>query len=355
MEKKYYSARKIKPANREGWVIEFRHPLVKDSRGKPGKKIRKGLGTSNEDEAENFVQQMNSLLNDESYWQPSSRKKALDQNFNEGVVNAFYGEIDYILQNYENLRNDAIPLKSSEKGYSRVLLLGATGAGKTTFLRQIMGTDPIKEKFPATSTAKTTVFDSEIILSEGNYKGVITFYTEGETREFIKESIKNAMKKYFETNNDKETLRIFLEDEEQRFRLSYIMGKIKDKKRYLRNDNINNTSEKTSNENNVTEEEQKVFENKISNFLEKIKAISDSIASYCSSELVKNEILTEDDKIALEQQIIEYMDSYEEEDMLSLVDEILDEIELRFATLDKTNLVTEKFGWPIYWFKRNIQ
>ncbi|MCL5027664.1 MAG: ABC transporter ATP-binding protein [Bacteroidetes bacterium] len=353
MGNKYYTARKIKPANREGWVIEFRHPLIKDSNGKTGKKIRRGLGTSDEVEAEKLVQQMNLLLGDDSYWHPSSRSKAKDL-FNEGIVNAFYDEVDYIIQNYEKLRDKIIPLKSHEEGYSRVLLLGSTGAGKTTLLRQIMGTDPSTEKFPATSTAKTTVFDSEIILSDGTYKGVISFYTEGETRELIKESIKNAVKKYFATKSDKDTLRIFLEDEEQRFRLSYVIGKIKDKKRFNKYESINSSEEKTSNDNNVTEEEQKLFEIKISNYLERIKTITESIIPFCSSELVKDEILTDDDKIALEQQTFEYIDSYEDEDLLSLVDDIIEEIKLRFETLDKANLVTEKFGWPIYWHKETL-
>lgn len=353
MEKRYYSARKIKPANREGWIIEFRHPLIKDSQGKTGKKIRKGLGTSYESEAETLVQQMNSLLSDESYWHPSAKRRAIDEGLNEGIVNAFYSEVEYIIQNYENLRSKVIPLKTRDEGYSTVLLLGSTGAGKTTLLRQIMGTDPTKEKFPATSTAKTTVFDSEIILSEGNYKGVITFFTEGETREQIKESVKNAIKKYFATNSDKDTLRIFLEDEEQRFRLSYVIGKIKDKKRFMRYEKSTITSENSSNENNVTDEEQKIFEEKITDFLLRIKKITKSIVSYCSSELAKDEALTDEDKIALEQQTIEYIDSYEEEDILELVDDILEEIKSRFSTLEKSNLVTEKFGWPIYWYKES--
>ncbi len=41
-----------------------------------------------------------------------------------------------------------------------MLLLGTTGAGKTTLVRQFLGTDPATERFPSTSTAKTTVADT---------------------------------------------------------------------------------------------------------------------------------------------------------------------------------------------------
>jgi hypothetical protein len=76
MEKKFYTARKILPAGRNGWVIEFRHPLVKDDRGKPGRKIRRGLGTNISEKANELVQQMNVLLSSEEYWSSAGKLNA---------------------------------------------------------------------------------------------------------------------------------------------------------------------------------------------------------------------------------------------------------------------------------------
>lgn len=350
MEKKSYTARKLKPANRESWVIEFRHPLLKDNNGKPGRKIRRGLGTTDESIAEIYVKQMNTLLSDESFWQPSSHRKALDQ-FNEGIVNAFYDEVEYIVQDYKQKREELLPLKSPQDDYSRVLLLGPTAAGKTTLLRQLIGTDPINERFPATSTAKTTVFDTEIILSKGSYKSVVTFYTESETRELIKESIKSSMKKFFATDNEKDALRIFLEDEEQRFRLSYVLGKIKDKKRFSKYESLPSEEDTYLMDIRVTESEQINFENKVSFYLDQIKMMTDNIVVKCKKEYSSNDKLSEDEQLILEEIILSEIIDYDGEDLSSLTDDIIEEIKDRFSILSPSETVTEKFGWPIYWYK----
>jgi hypothetical protein len=44
--------------------------------------------------------------------------------------------------------------------------LGTTGAGKTTVVRQLIGTDPNRERFPSTATAMTTIHDAEIEMRD---------------------------------------------------------------------------------------------------------------------------------------------------------------------------------------------
>lgn len=351
MSKRYYTARKIKPVNRESWIIEFRHPLLKDSKGKIGKKIRRGLGTTNADKAESLVQQMNILLEDESYWSPAAKQKA-KSSFDEGIVNAFYDEIEFQVQDYKKRRDNVLPLKTPQDDYARVLLLGPTAAGKTTLLRQLMGTDPDTERFPATSAAKTTVFDTEIILSEGLYKAVITFYSESETRELVKESIKNSMKKYFATSNERDALRIFLEDEEQRFRLSYVIGKIKDKKRYSKYENFSSEDDTHLFDVRVSDSEQLVFENKIKTYLDQIIKMTNNIVSICKKEYSPDS-QSEEDQLILEEIILSEIIDYEGDDLSSLTDDIIEEIKDRFTTLSTTETVTTKFGWPIYWYKES--
>ncbi len=353
MEKKYYTARKLKPANRESWVLEYRHPLLPDEKGKPGRKIRIGLGTRDEVFAEQLVTEMNELLSNEIYWKPSSKLTAKNL-FNSGIVNSFYSEIEYVIKDYKQKRNELIPLKTLSDGYSTVLLLGSTGAGKTTLLRRIMGTDPLNEKFPATSTAKTTVFDTEIILAAGSYKAVVTFYTESETRELIKDSIKNAMKKFDTTKNEKDTLRIFLEDEDQRFRLSYILGKIKEKKRFAKYEIIDSSEDLSTADILVNEAEQEENERKIKSYLDRIITMTNSIVANSKNKYAPNVNLTEEDQIILEEIIESDILDYEGDDIHELTDEIIEEIKLRFKLLDHEELQTEKFGWPIYWEKESL-
>jgi energy-coupling factor transporter ATP-binding protein EcfA2 len=345
MEKKFYTARKILPAGRNGWVIEFRHPLVKDDRGKPGRKIRRGLGTNISEKANELVQQMNVLLSSEEYWSSAGKLNA-SASFDEGIVNAFYDEIEYLVQNYKQKRDELIPLKSKKDNYTQVLLLGSTGAGKTTLLRQLMGTNPETEKFPATSTAKTTVFDTEIIFAEGEYSGVVTFYSESETREFVKESIKNSILEYLITKDKNQTLRVFLEDKEQRFRLGYTIGKIKEKKKFSKYENLENIAGEID---SIKGEEQEALENNINGYLNDIINISQKVSIQCNQEYAANASLTDEDKTILEEIISYKVSDYDEDDFHELTDKIVEDIKIRFAGLDQQTLTTEKFGWPIYW------
>src|SRR5260370_7063660 len=53
---------------RQFLVVEFRHPLRNDANNRRGKKIRKGLGTTDRSEADILVAQLNEVLRDESLW-----------------------------------------------------------------------------------------------------------------------------------------------------------------------------------------------------------------------------------------------------------------------------------------------
>ena len=344
----YYKASKLKPQNREYYIISFRHPLIKETNGKTGKKIRRGLGTKDPIVADELVSQMNILLSDESYWSINSKMKAKDE-FNEIIVNAFYDDIASITSEYSALRESIIKMKTPDEEYTRVLLLGATGSGKTTLLRQIMGTDPISERFPATSTAKTTVFDAEIILSDGIFKGIVTFYSESETRELVKESIKNAMSEYYITKNDKPAIRVFLEDKSQRFRLSYVLGKPKTEK-YNKYEH-NEKSDDTENEQlRVTSEEQKSYENLINELIDQIKKITIKISEQTKKEYFPdNEELNQEDTNLLEELTLNNIIDDDSDELLDLTDNIIDEIKLRFNLLNKDHVVFEKSGWIKYW------
>src|SRR3989442_15139678 len=67
--------------------------------------------------------------------------------------------------NAYNIRDGALafPL-SSDSDYRQVLLLGSTGGGKTTLVRQLIGSGPENERFPSTSTARTTMGVNENVL-----------------------------------------------------------------------------------------------------------------------------------------------------------------------------------------------
>ena len=82
------------------------------------------------------------------------------------------------------------PLQSS--GYQTVLFIGSTGSGKTSLVRQLVGTDPA-EQFPAVSSSKTTVAETEILLAPGGYYAVATFRDEPAVRIAVEECLEAAL------------------------------------------------------------------------------------------------------------------------------------------------------------------
>lgn len=91
---------------------------------------------------------------------------------------------------FEELRDSVLPLPTRDDGYRRVLMLGTAGAGKTTVVRQLLGTNPRTERFPSTSTAKTTVADTEIIPSdEPFFRAAVTFMPREEVEDHLLDNV----------------------------------------------------------------------------------------------------------------------------------------------------------------------
>ena len=194
MEVRAFRAGLSQSQGREGWSAIFRHPLKTDkATGKPGRRVRKGLGTSVRTEAEGLIEQLNELLSDQSLWSIAARVTAAGK-YDERVVDIFYDDLAPETYDPFAVRGDVIELPSSETSdYQRVLFVGTTGSGKTTLVRQFLGTDPRTERFPSTSTAKTTVADAEVVLREGEFTAVVTFMPRDQVRDYVEECVSAAV------------------------------------------------------------------------------------------------------------------------------------------------------------------
>ena len=224
MTTRSYRATKTK-SDRPGWSVTFSHPLRTDARGKLGLKMRRGLGTTSEDEAQRLVDQLNELLTDQTWWSLDRRGDA-GRQFDSRIVAAFFDGIGIGKFNSRQLREEVMPLPTPDQGYARVMLVGSTGAGKTTLLRQLIGSDHKRDRFPSTSTAKTTTAEIEIVVNPTaeHYDAVITFKTEHETRCSVDECLEDACLAVIRGQDDAGVANALLEHREQRFRLSYILG-----------------------------------------------------------------------------------------------------------------------------------
>jgi hypothetical protein len=218
----YFKASKTR-SDRPGWSVTFRHPMRTDSRGQLGLKVRRGLGTEIEAEADELIEQLNELLKGEVWWTGDKRKEA-EKQFSPVIVSAFFDGIEAVSVDNQARRNTVIELPGHDEGYSQVLFLGTTGAGKTTLLRHMIGSDPVIDRFPSTSTAKTTTADIEIVLSAGPFSAAVTFTPEHEARANVDECLEEACLEAVQGRSDSKIMSAFLQHREQRFRLSYILG-----------------------------------------------------------------------------------------------------------------------------------
>ena len=210
-------------SNRPGWSVTFSHPRRRDARGRFGLKVRRGLGTTDAAEADRLVGQINALLADESWWSLDRRADA-ERQFDRIAVAAFFDGIEAGKVSSKDQRETIIPLPTPDDGYARVMLLGSTGAGKTTLLRHFIGSDHKRDRFPATSTAKTTTADIEIVTAPGPFEAVVTFMTEHQVRCAVDECLEEACASAIRGQDDTAIADALLEHREQRFRLSYILG-----------------------------------------------------------------------------------------------------------------------------------
>ena len=349
-----YSASLSQSQGRSGFTVIFRHPVRRDNAtGKTGLRVRRGLGTRDVAEAEQLRDQLNELLADPRYHDSAARADA-ERRFDQLVVDIFFDklvpeELDFIA-----LRESVIPLPPSEAdGYRRVLFLGTTGAGKTTLVRQLIGTDPYTERFPSTSTAKTTIHDTEIMLSEGPWRAVATFVSGEEAREYLTECVSAAVLAAARGSDDAEVLRRVLNHVNQRFRFNYVLGNgplpagsdfdLEDEEdapgaetaSFLAADELGDIDLTATND-----------------LLTHVTARLSEIA-FRVGEQLRHDLGArgEEDERVIEEIFEEELDNLlrEEESFYEIVDTLMDEIEKRFDLLPPGEVTKTRQGWPLYW------
>jgi len=342
-----YIATKSRNAGRESWSVIFRHPARLDvTTGKPGRRVRRGLGTADEAEANRLIGQLNEILRTEELWEPSSRAAAAIL-FDSRVIDIFYDGLEATRTDFAGLRESIIPLPMAADGYRTVLLLGTTGAGKTTVVRQLLGTDPETERFPSTSTAKTTVSDTEIVMSEeGPYRAAVTFTPRDEVIDYLTENVSAAALAAFRKRRDDEITRRILDHVNQRFRFSYVLGRGSS----VDEDDI--VDEEIADESDIDPDDYGqidlgVTAQVVANAVAAVKRVVDRHADAVINDLGG---LEEDERV-LAELIEENLDTdlRRSDEFHEIVDSLVDEIDKRFAILDVGDMKRNRQGWPTTW------
>ncbi len=352
MTGKVYTASLSKSQGRAGWSVIFRHPARRDdATGKEGVRVRQGLGTRDDAEAQELVSQLDELLADSRYHTPAARADA-EHRFDKRVVEIFFYKMTPEETDFRTIRNDSIPLPDYKTdGYLRALLLGTTGAGKTTLGRQLIGTDPETERFPSTSTAKTTVHDTEIILRQGAYKAIVTFVSLEETREYLTECASAAVLAAWRKVSDGEILRRLLNHVNQRFRFSYVLGN-GPKPTVTDFDDADDEDDEPQADFLADDGFSPADLAETNQLLSRVVVAMKDIAKRHGDRL-RQELgaATEGDERVVDELFEEEFDNVirEDEQFHTVVDDLLDEIEKRFDLLDPALVRRTKQGWPLSW------
>ncbi len=350
---KPYTASLSKTQGRQSYSIIFRHPARRDrNTGKPGLRVRAGLNTKDEVEANYLIAQMNELLANSDYWIMPAQTTARDR-YDPRVVDIFFHDLIPQPTDFIGAREQVIPIpKSDTSDYRAALLIGTTGAGKTTLLRQIIGTHPKKERFPSTSTAKTTVADTEIIIDNGEYHAVVTFMGRDEVRDYLEECISKAVLSAYQNKSDAEVLKSLLQHVDQRMRFNYVLGNgpTEDAELDLDDEDEEFNSEELEflpdepEDLNIIEQTNDLLIRAI----KRVREIADQQGKNLKADLDATE---EADQRVIDELFEEELDRLLKQDneYHVIADEMMDDIETRFDMLTKGLIRKSKQGWPISW------
>lgn len=348
MTQAYKASAKQNPG-RKGWLVEFRHPLRNDNNNKPGKKVRKGLGTEDQHEAEKLVEQLNELLANQTLNKVDASKR-----YDGKIVEIFYSEITPLIEISIELREKKIPLPTHEDGYARVGLLGVPGAGKTTLLRQLIGTNPKTERFPSTSTNRTTTFPTEVVLCESeHYEAVVTFMSENETRFEIEESLSSALIEAVNSDATSTSVaKILLEKSDMRFRLKYLLGDFVEGNAVVEADPYDDEDvddqNDSDNDENLTVEEEARNQSTLSNYIVRVRSLAKRLRIDIESSQGQLDVMTSEDRNAALDLIEEQ--AVDSDEFLEIVSDIIDEVRAKFKYVPGGKFEKTTTGWPKYWY-----
>ena len=358
MNTQRYTASQVPTKDGTGRTMSFRHPLRKDPRGKQGRKVRRGLGTADEARAQALVDQMNILLGD-SKWHSITQRSEAERYFHPIVVRAFYDNIESPSHNSWGVRNEMLPLPTAEDGYTRVMLVGTTGAGKTSLLRHLIGSHPTDDRFPSTSASRTTISDIEVVTSdELTYRAVVTFFDESTVHTHIHECVADACAALWDDLPDERLAERFLTHRDQRFRLGYIIGSWQQAKMsapetdngwdYDEGESDTEPSDQTDDGPLLTASEIERIHETLRAFLKRIHDLATNAKQCLQTELdVDPDTLGGLDKEAAQdlfEDIVQTLPDFDD-----LVNDIMDELRLRFGGLAVETLRTHSGGWPESW------
>ena len=246
-------------------------------------------------------------------------------------------------------------MPSPDAGYARVLFLGTTGAGKTTLVRQLIGTGGRGEKFPSISPARTTTCDIEIITAmDPMFEIAVSFLPREMVRQYVEECVAAAALSLLKQERPERTAQRFLEHNDQRFRLSYVLGTPTvetDDDDEEEDEETEDTGDDFELADTVTAEDRARFAAAIKRYLDRISAVTAAARQELEGTLGISVKSASQDDLDTFEELLE--DSLRDEEVVhDLVDEVMDDIQTRFGMLTDGHLRRGEAEWPECWVFR---
>lgn len=341
---------------RQKWCVIFCHPMIPDeATGKPGLRVRRGLGTENREEAQSIIDDLSAILANPDFHKLGARDLAARQ-YQQKAVSAFYDHDrlrTVLVDPWE--KRDVLRLPTAEEGFSVIQIVGSFGVGKTTLVQQLIGTNHGKGSFPAKGKGRTTICDTEIICAPGDYSAVVSFESRDRIRGYIEECVEAAVRAAGEGLKDETVARKFIEHSEQRFRLAYILGKIVVPKSqgafdddFDEDDEVDDGEEETALATDITDHERQANAKRLTDWIDRCKALAGSVVSETENEMGRRQDeLSADARDEFFERL--YRRLKRNEDLQTIVDEVVDAVEERLRILDGESVDADNSGWPIRW------
>jgi len=106
----------------------------------------------------------------------------------------------------------------------KLYFLGDTGAGKTTIIRKLLGTE--ESKFPTTRQTRTTVTPTEYVIRNGDgFDITVVLKPISEVKSYVDEIVKDAIGKFYKDRQKEKIVKNIRQTSDQRFRLYYLLSK----------------------------------------------------------------------------------------------------------------------------------
>ena len=188
--------------------------------------------------------------------------------------------------------------------------------------------------------------DTEVVLRDGPFKAVVTFFPLEDVREHLKECVSAAVLSAYRKEPEVEVMRRLLIHVNQRFRFNYVLGNgpIKEV------DDFDDDDDQADTERGVGEQLKRTNE-VLSLALSSVREIAMRHGDSLRQELNATE---EKDQRVIDELFEEDLDNRTRDDeaFQQVVDSLIDEIEERFSALSdgsQGRLQKTKVGWPLAW------